>query len=223
MTPDGETVLTIDEARNDGGFQEQCLEILKAYYVNPEVPLQYALDREATHVYLASVGARLAGFFFARIPEQILQDRPRIGYMGLTAAVNGGDQRLARRLWKKYLDHARRQNNGREIWVWYRTASPFGLYPCHSLLRDGEPRLDGSFSSEGAALIGDIRLHYGLPADRAETKPFVVRGFASARYTEHEKDRIERFSRPEAARLFHDFGIDEANGDRLLMIGRIPQ
>jgi hypothetical protein len=222
MTPSGESALTIDEARADEAFQEQCLELLQPYYVTPEIPLRYALDHEGTHVYLAGTNARLEGFFFARLPEQVLPGRPPIGYMGLTAAANSGDQRKSRRLWTRYLEHARRENEGRKLWAWYRTASAFGLYPCHSLLQDGEPKLDGSFSKDGARLIGELRSHYGLVSDPSERNPFVVRAFASARYTEFERDRIERFCSPEAAHFFRDLAVDEANGDRLLMIGRIP-
>lgn len=120
-----------------------------------------------------------------------------------------------------YLAQSREKASDHQLLAWYRTASPFGLYPCHNLLREGEPRLDGGYSDEGAMLVRKLRNHYGLPSDRLDDHPFVVRGYAAARYSELEQTRIAKFCGQEAG-LLSRLAISEAKGDRLLMVGHIP-
>ena len=186
------SVMTVEMAKANKAFRQQCLELLTPYYSNPEIPLAYAFDHEATHVYF-SVGndGQLAAVFFARAPEHLVKDLPLVGYMGLTAtAVTEKDQHQARQLWGNYLVHSRQRARESELLAWYRTATPFGLYPCHHLLNDGEPEIDGKFSKEGAATVRKLRNYYGLPPEATGDHPFVVRSYASAHYSEFEQSRI---------------------------------
>jgi hypothetical protein len=216
-------VLPIEQARGIASVREQCLELLKPYYVDPEVPLRYAFDHEATHVYLANAHEDLLAMLFARFPERLIKNVPLIGYMGLTAtSIRDGGTHSARRLWRRYLHDARQVTGIGDVWVWYRTASPFGLYPCRFLLSDGEPQLDGGFSATAERLITELREYYSLPPGRPGDHPFVVRNYASARYSKEERDRISRLCKSDYVHEFESLAIDEQRGDRLLMIGRLP-
>jgi hypothetical protein len=222
MVPAGSIdILAISEIGDS--FKAECIELISPYYVDPKTPLAYAIEHEATHVYFSRrVDGRLSGIFFARLPEPTLDIGPMVGYMGLTAnAVTGIDGGFSRHLWKAYLRHSREEGSKNPLLTWYRTASPFGLYPCHHLLLNGEPRLDGSYSRKGAATMLRLREIYGLPLEDGE-HPFVVRRYASARYSAFEVARSAKFGSSEAARLFVKLGINEKSGDRLLMLGNIP-
>ena len=222
ISGDSTSIVKVADARADTAFQQECLELIAPYYSNPEIPLRYAFEHESTHVYFSRGNEGcLTAVFFARTPEHVLEDLPLMGYLGLTAtAATHKDRRLARPLWRKYLAHSRERASDGQLLAWYRTATPFGLYPCHNLLNDGEPRSDGCYSDEGATIVRKLRNHYGLPSIPPE-HPFVVRRYAAARYSEFEQDRIARFCRQQDG-LLGRLAISEPRGDRLLMLGHIP-
>ena len=71
--------LPIEDVRAKAVLRKQYLELLKPYYLHPQIPLKYALDHESTHVYLTYKNEHLLAAFFARLPECLRWGRPTGG------------------------------------------------------------------------------------------------------------------------------------------------
>jgi hypothetical protein len=218
------TSATIAAFRDDAALIDRCRGLLGAFYRDPDAPLEYAIARESTHVYTAWDGQSLAGVFFARVPEVVQGIEYQLAYMGLTAERRDySTPRVARALWATFLSDSRDAvGHDTEVVVWYRTGTPFGLYPAQVLLRSGEPDVNGFAPRDSHALISRIRRAYHLPPCDWGSNPFVLRGVATARYNERERAFIAQWRRHRAPDLLCNLGVNEAEGDRLLMIGFLP-
>jgi hypothetical protein len=219
-------VLSIQAFVREEAVKQGCEQLLAACYTVPETPLRYAIDHEATHVYVAygDDGLRPAGYFFARSPEQIIPSIPPTAYMGLTIAIRQPGLRVAARLWTAFLRDARRAVPDAEVLVWYRTASPFCLHPARVLLRDGCPSPDGTINMNRTVLshLRDIRQAHGIPDNDANRHPCVVRRYAHARYNDSENAIIAAHRRKHGRDVLDSLNIREDQGDRLLMLGYLP-
>ena len=180
------TCIPIEAARKDSRLLKQCTDLISRHYADSDRPLQYALNCESTHLYVSHNGKGLSAIFFARMPEKWCAGFPSVGDMGLTASL-GDASGQARELWRTYLADARIAAGHAEVWAWYRTATPFGLYPCHCLLKYGEPQINGGLSDAGATMIREIRRHFRVPTEGLQDHPFVVRRWASSCYSDLSK------------------------------------
>src|SRR5262249_3752410 len=147
----------------------ECREMLSAFYRDPDVPLGYALSHEATHVYSLRDpnDATLAAVFFGRMPERVEGIDDPVVYMGLGAQRRAAQtQGSARTLLLAFLADVRAAAGPEQkVLAWYRTATPFGLAPAHTLLRSGEPATDGGASAFGIKAIQTLRRSLGIPTD----------------------------------------------------------
>ena len=109
-----------------------------------------------------------------------------------------------------------------DVLAWYRTATPFGLYPAHALLRDGFPTADGGSSPRALADLRELRIAHGIPESMPSDHPFVVRGYAGARYNEAESQFIAAYRQAHGDDLLERLSVSEPRGDRLLMLGYVP-
>ena len=205
-------------------FGLECLDLLTPYYEDPVVPLRYAETREATDVYsFRRANGRLESVFFARRPEIIHSDLPPTAYMGLTVERRGTGESLARMLWRRFLTDIRSASGPTApILAWYRTATPFGLFPAHKLLRNGAPASDGTLSQAASHAIALIRSCYGLAPAEPNDHPCVVRGYAQARYSDAERIFIDAYRRERPDDILSQLGVEDRAGDRLLMVGWVP-
>jgi hypothetical protein len=212
--------VSIEALRNDRKLQRELLAILSPLYREPDVPLSFAMQYEASHVYVHwEVGSSdVRCFFFGRYPERVPRIIPWVVYMGLTACIRDArPAHTARLLWKRFLSDVRYAvGPGAEILAWYRTATPFGLYPCHQLLFKGEPTADGGFSAWGVACVDSLRQHYQIGVPTPGDHPFVLRACAGARYSQAESERIQNAGKNH---LLTALNIQEERGDRLVMLG----
>ena len=102
------------------------------------------------------------------------------------------------------------------------TATPSAYHALNRLFDDVEPRPDGSYTPEGARIANSLRTLYGLAPVGAHENPFVLRGVASrTRYSPEEEVRIAEICRRNEFDLFDKVGVDERQGDRLLLICRL--
>jgi ABC-type sulfate transport system permease component len=94
-----------------------------------------------------------AGFFFARMPETIGASLPLVAYMGLVVVRRSlADKGTARRLVTTFLREVRETvGPDTDVLAWYRTATPFGLFPAQALLRNGFPNAEGAASERALA------------------------------------------------------------------------
>lgn len=216
--------LAIEVFREERELVAAVRDLLDAFYVDPDLPLEYAIAREASHVYVArSRTGELVAVFFARWPELIATTLPLVGYLGLTVATRRiDDTHPAHLLWNRYLEDARVHVGAVPALLWYRTGTPFGLVPVHRLFLDGEPRIDGTFTPAGARLVAALRQASAIADAGQADHPFVVRGLAAARYLPAESRRAQTSAPRAAARLIRELDLDEARGDRLLCVGWLP-
>jgi len=193
--------------------------------MDPDVPLSYAIAHEATHVYFEQVSRHaITGMFFARFPETVTPSMPLVSYMGLTVVDRcRATPACSRRLWSQFLHDVRDfAGVGVNVLVWYRTATPFGLYPAQALLRDGIPKRKGALPGDALGLVREIRRAFFIPENDATEHPFVVRGYARARYNESETAFIARYRQANGDDLLSGLRIREEKGDRLLLLGYVP-
>ena len=198
--------------------------LVAQWFEDPAKVLDLAIGG-ATHVYTARrvIDGALQGMSFARRATE--DPETPTWYIGLSVGTRDGTRsHPVRTLWNMSIkDAAEEQAHlGRPLIVWYRTATPFAVHISHALLDAGEPRLDGSYTEAGRTSVAAIRRRFNLPCTDQNQHPFVLPRFTASRFLEAERRRIRAAASTDAARLLERLGIDEARGDRLIMIGAIP-
>ena len=197
--------------------------LLSRYYRDPDVPLRYAIDVEATRVYMANDGNSVRSIFFARMPEKVSYGTGLAVYLGLTAGRRELCDASSRHLWSQFLEDCRAAvGPTKRLLAWYRTATPLGLLPARSLLHKSEPNDNGSISELGLGIVRELRATHSMPASAAGDHPFVVRSYAHARYNELECEFVAKWRERHPSDLIERLGVDERRGDRLLMFGYVP-
>ena len=224
----GRTVETLSTNEFGRGLPliAECRRLLAQFYRDPDVPLQYALAHESTHIYFErpAAGEASSRFFFARMPETISASLPLVVYMGLVVVRRSRPEKgTARRLVTTFLRDVR-ETVGPDIDVlaWYRTATPFGLFPAQALLRDGFPNAEGGASARALDALRELRIAHGIPENMPSDHPFVVRSYAAARYNEAESQFIAAYRQAHGDDLLERLSVSEPRGDRLLMLGYVP-
>ncbi len=144
--------------------------------------------------------------------------------MGLVAVRRSlAEKGTARRLVTTFLREARETvGPDTDVLAWYRTATPFGLFPVQALLRDGFPNAEGAASERALAALRELRIAHGIPESKPSDHPFVVRGYAAARYNEAESQIIADYRQAHGDDLLERLSVSEPRGDRLLMLGYVP-
>ena len=216
--------IPLEDFRRSNSLFADCRQLLTFYYIDPNVPLSYAIAHEATHVYIERAESNsTSAVFFARMPEMIRPSLPLVAYLGLsvidrTRAVRGAITRL----WSRFLQDARRSAGAGVVLAWYRTATPFGLYPARFLLRNAVPRSCGAVDSNEVGVVRELRQAFDVPDSAPTEHPFVVRGYAQARYNESETSFIAARRRGRRKDLLNKLDVQEERGDRLIMFGYVP-
>jgi hypothetical protein len=204
-------------------MERALVDVLGESYLAPETVLARGLER-ADVAYLA-LDARATPAAFFLVGQRGAPVRTAAGatptiYLGLSAARSEarGTGR-AGRLFERFIDDARAAHRGASPVLWATTATPAGFALIHRLFDAAEPREDGTHTEEGASVARQLAGALGR-ADGGH--PFVLRNFASTRYAPAERERIARLARTKGFSLLDRLGIDEARGDRLLLLCRVP-
>ncbi len=213
--------------RTDAALLRELHELATPSYEDPSA----LLARDAAHcdkLYLArDADGKLTCFFFAgwetvAVPAQ--EELPAL-YLGFSAArqdvkAGGHAGLLYHRCITAAYEWEREQR--RKLILWGTTATPTVYRYVHAFLAEVEPRLDGSYSPSGAEFAQALRRKLA-PQSGASAHPFVLKNVAHAtRYARAEVERLDRITQTTAFSLFHELGVDEANGDRLLFLARTP-
>jgi len=188
------------------------------------------LERELAHndllYYIRDDEGRLATFFMVARECLHVDRRPTPSVflgLGATSQRTKGSG-LVRQLYRAFLTEARgwEQALDRPLLLWATTATPSAYYGAGLVFADLQPRPDGSFTAEGAAIANVLRRRYGLGPLDAGGNPFVMHDVATGtRYSPEEEARIEAICREKRFDLFEKTGVDQRNGDRLLVICRV--
>lgn len=152
------------------------------------------------------------------------QSRRRALYMGLSATrqdlKNTGH---VRNLYRSAMSDAAamEQTLGERLIVWGVTASPSPFYGTHKVWANTQPMFDGTYSRTAGEVAIAIRDY--LKLDRTNGHPFVLRRLAKGtRYSQAERDRISAVCAKHRFFLYDELGVDETQGDRLLLVCEVP-
>ncbi len=191
-------------------------------YENPGVLLGQEFKKN-NRVYLAcSKDAEIEAFFMVGWSTlRFLGETVDCVFLGLSGVAPGRKGSfLAPRLYRKFLIDAAwtaREREQRVVW-WFHSASPIVAGVLWKLSDTIGPTPEGFLSNQHAALLEAIQRHYNLRRYRDPRHVCVLRGYAQARYSVIEVDRINtRKGRGES--LMERWDIRESSGDRLMFIG----
>jgi hypothetical protein len=143
-------------------------------------------------------------------------------YLGLSAtSAATKNTALVRELYKRCAEDIRQreQSDDEMRVIWFTTATPSAYYG-GSLYWEVEPLPDGSYSV-GSKLLGDAICTQMEFERREGDHPFALRGAAGlVRYSQAERDRINKIVAKSGFSLLEMLKIDETCGDRLLATAR---
>ncbi|PEN14288.1 hypothetical protein CRI94_04415 [Longibacter salinarum] len=181
---------------------------------------------QATDLYRLWESGDIHSFFLVAWHELEVEGRQRPAvYMGLSAtdssAKNTG---RVRGLYARFIVDARRREDqlGMNVICWGTAATPSSVHAVQTLWTGAEPGVAGAYTEEGAQIARAIRRYKG--AERAASEhPFVLKNEApSTRYSTVERQRIDAVKEKHNFTLLDDLGVDEACGDRLLLVASLP-
>jgi len=218
------TVLSDDEFRSNSGLHEEIIRLASPTYEDPSALLIPAIIQFDTAYLARDDDGRLLSFFMHGYDEIILADRilPAI-HLGWTCATQDTKgSHLVRALYEQFLKDAQAAQDaeGIDFTLWGTTATPVGFHLYHKYFADVAPDVQGNYSSEALEIANALRAR--LSCEHSETHPFVLSGVSRARFAEQEKERIDQIAQNKNFSLFDELKIDERNGDRLLVICRLP-
>jgi hypothetical protein len=209
----------------DTTLRDNCLDVAAPSYVDPSAVLYREWSRCDT-LYLACDSHGLQGFYLARFDIVDTGGRwlPTV-YMGLSATRDGVKGKgIGNMLYAHGLTDALKwqAQEHEKLILWTTTATPIVYLRVQSGLKGANPRPDGSYSADAAAIAAAICRDLGKRQPRTH-HPFVLKGIANdIRYSAREAQRIQQTKAQLNFTLFDELGIDEAQGDRLLVFGEVP-
>lgn len=202
-------------------------QLLKQYYEDPAWVLAKGISR-SKNIY---IGFNMKGCIecFAMINFDTILAGPHTPldtmYFGLCAASKGQGSSVAMEaLTRRCLLDGREwevRNNTRLV-LWATTASPSIYYGASKLWSALEPAIDGSFTERGAFVARAISAKLNVAP--LGIHPFVLKKIAiGTKYNNDEQQRIDTICKTKRFSLFEQLGVFEAEYDRLLLIGAIPE
>ena len=206
------------------GLVTEMASLLAPSYVDCTAVLARELDH-CDRLYLArDVQGRLATFFLTAFEDVTVEGTVvPTAYLGLSAArpdlKNSG---VVRQLYEAFLIDAGKKEVAtcRQLVLWFTTATPSAYKAGQVLFADVEPAVDGSYRTTSVALAAALR--YRLHAATG-AHPFVLKGIADrTRYSADEVERIRLVNQRHGFHLLADLGVEESQGDRLLVIAKVP-
>jgi hypothetical protein len=219
-------VLSGDEFRSNGELHEEIIRLASPTYEDPSALLIPAIIQFDTAYLARDDDGRLLSFFMHGYDEIVLSDRvlPAI-HLGWTCATQDTKgSHLVRALYEQFLQDARAVQDNQEVdfTLWGTTATPVGFHLYHKYFVDVVPDNQGGYSDEALEIANAIRMR--LTGEETVTKhPFLLSGVSKARFSQQELDRVANIGNNKTFTLFDDLGISERNGDRLLVICRLPE
>ena len=205
--------------------RSQIQAITQPYYVDATQLLEREL-KHCTHIYLCQVDGQFAAYFMVGWETLTvnLVDQPAL-FLGLSCASHSfRNRKLVSMLFaRSALDVADWQSrNNANLLVWFTTATPVVWNMMPRFYRVLQPALDGTFneiwSSAGNAIQ---QRHY--PHARPHSNPFVLKGVATAtQYAPSERSYLDQMLKSDTSTIFSRLGINEPEGDRLLVLCSLP-
>lgn len=203
----------------------ECLQIksiLKPLYVDVEFLLERELKLN-NYIYLyQNESSEILGFFMVNFPSLTSLGHNFI-YLGLSCASKH-KKNIGFSLYAKFtLDAYQLEKEfNTKIYLYGTTATPTLLGLLTKVWSNLRPSLEGEYSQNDKVLAEKIKplLNY---KNNADEHPFILKKMASKTlYSPAEKARITAYATKNKIHLFEKIGVNEENGDRLLVILEIP-
>lgn len=217
-SPKGFTLQQSSAFHDDNEFISEMRALLKPSYKDVEMLLNRELNHNKYIYYLRDKDGMLSSFFMSNFD---IIDNEVVSYMGLMAvAEKYKGLTLAAPIIIPYIENLRRKERelGRKI-LSYATTATISSYKCLALFCDDyQPTENGCYTVEGKQAARYIAHH--LKLNYNTNHPFILKRVAKGTsYSELEKKRINNIIQRKRFHLFEQLGIEEENGDRLLLFG----
>ena len=211
----------------DSPINREIADLVAPSYVDATALLERELAHNDLLYYIRDEDRRLVTFFMiARESVAVEGDLIPAIFLGLSAtSQQTKGSGLYRTLFQAFIEDARtwQQALARPLLLWATTATPSSYHGARMMFDSLEPRPDGSCEAESATVANALRARYGLGPVDPPGNPFVMKGVASGtRYSPEEEARLAAICRKTGFDLFDRIGVDQRNGDRLLVTCRLP-
>lgn len=221
------TITKSDLIKTDKALRRQLLELSAPSYEDPSAVVEREWET-SNSIYLARDGGGSVLCFFMVAWETLEVENsgcvPTL-HLGLSAAREGAKNAgLTGALYMRCFSDAISwvREHRQQLIMWGTTATPIVYLAARTFIPEIEPRLEGSYSPRGADLAQALRRKLGVPVSKAD-HPFVLKNLAiNTRYSRQETERIEHVCRTKSFSLFHELGVCESAGDRLLFLLPTP-
>ena len=205
--------------------REQIQTITQPYYVDATQLLEREL-KHCTHIYLCRVDGEFAAYFMVgweTLPIGNIE-QPAL-FLGLSCASHTfRNRKLVSMLFAhSALDVADWQSrNNANLLVWFTTATPVVWNMMPRFYHVLQPELDGTYSETWSPAGNAIQQRHYLHA-HLHSNPFVLKGVATAtQYSPSERSYLDQMLKSDTPTIFSRLGINEPEGDRLLVLCSLP-
>jgi hypothetical protein len=195
-------------------------------YQNAPVLLEQEYQKN-NRIFLYREQGVIRGFFMVgwSLVRCAAQDQPCV-FLGLSSVSPAHKAKgIGGCLYRAFIEDGRAwelAQGGQLVW-WFHTASSVVARSWWNIASEIAPQPDGQCDDHLLGLLRCISRAHGMDAYASESRPYLLRGYAKARYASSEVARLNALRANSEEDLLSRLGIDERNGDRVLFIGRIPQ
>lgn len=227
MTPDPSIRrVSLTEALDTQTIRQEIERIAGENYRNAPLLLEQEYYKN-NQVYLYSVDGKVQGFFMVGWSRIGLEDdgfdSVFLGLSSVSPQFKG--QKIGGSLYRAFVADAQQWQvaEQREAICWFHTASSVVAQAWWKITDQIVPQPDGQCSGDLLTKLERIKSEYGMKYFASLEYPFLLRGYAKARYSSDETDRLNQLREGREDDLLSTLNVNEANGDRLLFVSRIPQ
>jgi len=222
MPIDGIELTRLASALESQDIRRSIEEITQQNYANAPVLLEQEYRKNNQIYFHRDDDCKIDGFFMVGW-DTVVGIEGKTVFLGLssvaqTAKSKGIGGNLYRSFFKDAAEHA--SNTGETVVWWFHTATPIVANAFCKIAPHIAPTANGEYAAQDARDIALIKSSHGMASFGAESHPFVLRGYAKARYADDEVNRLGSLSGQEG-HLLKRLSIDERNGDRMLFLGRV--
>jgi hypothetical protein len=218
------SLLDLSDALTTPATRRAIEDIAGENYANATILLEQEYEKN-NKVYIHQNEAGQLDAFFMVGWSKVDGIEGQTVFLGLSSVSNRAKARgIGKSLYRAFLGDAAELVQSTDINVtwWFHTATPVVANAFWNIAQEMAPRPDGSFSESNRRIVEIIKEHYGMDAYTCCSHPFVLRGYAKARYALDEVQRIGAyFTGTNEDHLLKRLAIDERNGDRVLFTGQI--
>ncbi len=214
-------VQKIKNFSSDGKLREEIFSLVQPSYIDPTSLIEREFANNDTIYLIRDETNQLVAFFMTGDDNF---DGINLTYMGLSAVRHEyknsgvGKQVYLAQLEDSLILQKELKSN---IICWATTATPSVYFSVYRIWEYVNPDNDFKYSDEAFHIAKKICQKHKYTFK--DENPFVLKNVAKkTNYSIIEKQRISEFNLKKGFKLFDEFDIDEKQGDRLLMIFKLP-